>query len=256
MKRLLLIGISLISMASLSFTAPQKELTINEKIAINNLKDHVTYRRKEVVAKQIKYPLTRCSYFDYYIKDQKDFINSFDIIFDVKQIDDFRVSKWEYIFIPTYEYYSLQGGGHVGDFDDDGLLYLTHIELSETEERYIKELIEKEKLTLHESLRNYLEPVCIVMAGKYRIRIDRMPDYTVRYTSWKKDAPISSIPDLVILGGEIWGTRWGTNYDFKNGEYEYSLEDYILSDCGPIFTVSKNNQTLLKIDSDVKVITF
>ena len=95
MKRLLLIGISLISMASLSFTAPQKELTINEKIAINNLKDHVTYRRKEVVAKQIKYPLTRCSYFDYYIKDQKDFINSFDIIFDVKQIDDFRTRNFE-----------------------------------------------------------------------------------------------------------------------------------------------------------------
>ena len=30
-----------------------------------------------------------------------------------------------------------------------------------------------------------------------------------RYSSWKKDAAISAIPDLVIYGGKRWGNRWG-----------------------------------------------
>lgn len=106
---------------------------MNEKIGINNLKDHVTYKRKEAVAKHIIFPLKRGSYFDYYIKDQQDFINSFDIIFDDKQIERFRTSEWSYIFFPTYRYYSLQGGDYMGEFDDEGKLLLSSISLSESE---------------------------------------------------------------------------------------------------------------------------
>ena len=256
MKRLYLISIFLSFASCFGLSSQDKELTMNEKIGINNLKDHVMYKRKEAVAKQVVFPLERCSYFGYVIHNQKDFINSFDTIFDSNQIEKFQKSEWEYIFTPVYEYYYLHGSGYLGEFNDEGILYLTHIQRSETEQQYIKELIEKEKQTLHISLRNYLEPVCTILAGKYRIRIDRMHNNELRYASWRKDAETSTAPDLVILGGKVWGTRWGTNYDFINGEYEYSLEDYILSDCGPIFTVSKNNQTILTIDSDVKVITF
>ncbi len=257
MKTNSLITIFLIVASCFGLAAQDKELTLNEKIAINNLKDHVAYKRKEAVAKQVAFPLERCSYFGYIIHDQKEFISSFDTIFDSKQIEEFQKSKWEYIFTPVYEYYYLHGSGYLGGFSDEGILYLTYIQLSETEQQYIKELIEKEKQTLHISLRNYMEPVCTILAGKYRIRIDRMPDNELRYASWKKDAEISAAPDLVILGGKTWGNRWGTNYDFKNGEYEYSLSDYICADEGPYFMVSKNNQTILEIKSDdVKIIEF
>ena len=252
-----LYSIALICMALLNFPAPKKELTTNEKIAISNLKDHVAYKRKEAIAKQVAFPLERCSYFGYIIHDQKEFISSFDTIFDSDQIEQFQRSKWEYIFTPIDEDYFLYGySSYIGEFNDDGILYLTHIHLSETERQYVKELIEKEKLTLHTSIRNYMEPVCTILAGKNRIRIDRMPNNELRYASWKKDTEIAAAPDLVILGGKDWGSRWGTSYYFKNGEYEYHIEDYILSDCGPIFTVSKNNQTILIIKSDVKIITF
>lgn len=233
--------------------APEKHLTMNEKIGINNLKDHVIHKRKIAIAKQITYPLTRCSYFDYYIKDQQDFIKSFDIIFDAKQIEEFGASEWKYIFIPTCEDYSLQGGGYVGEFDEEGILMLSYISMSDSEMHYIQTLIEKEKMTLHSSIRNYKEPECIVYAGKYRIRIDRMPDNTLRYCSWNKDKAISAQPDLVIHGGKVWGTRWGTNYSFKNGEYEYELEDYILSEGGPFFTVRKNGTDILIINNGITV---
>ena len=52
---------------------------------------------------------------------------------------------------------------------------------------------------------------CLLFAGKYRIRIDLIRDGNIRYSSWKKDAAISAIPDLVIYGGKRWGNRWVTS---------------------------------------------
>ena len=76
---------------------------------------------------------------------------------------------------------------------------------------YIQRLIDIERKSLHPSLRNYVEPICLLFAGKYRIRIDLMHDGNIRYSSWKKDAATSDIPDLVIYGGKRWGNRWGTS---------------------------------------------
>ena len=99
---------------------------MNEKIAISNLKDHVAYKSKEAIAKQVAFPLERCSYFDYIIHDLKDFISSFDTIFDSKQIENFPKSRWEYIFTPIDEDYFLYGyNSYIGEFNDEGILYLT-----------------------------------------------------------------------------------------------------------------------------------
>lgn len=248
--------ISCVVITNNDISAQDKELTLNEKIGIQNLKNHVLYKRKEVVAKHIKFPLERCSYFDLYVNDENDFINSFDQIFDSIQIQKFKDIQLGYIFISTFEYYSLQGGGYMGGFDDEGILKFTHIPLSESEEKLIQSLIEDEKKCLHPSISNYTQPICYLLVGEYRIRIDQMPDDRIRYSSWKKDADISTVPDLVILGGEIRGNRWGTDYVFINGEYEYHLADYLLSDVGPIFTVSKNGNTILEIDSDIQIKKF
>lgn len=249
MWKYFLIAISCIIFTNNDIVAQDKELTLNEKISINNLKDHIIHKRKGAVAKQIKYPLERCEYFDLYINEENDFIDSFDQIFDSIQRDEFKTINWGYMFIPTVECFLLQGGGCSGMFDNDGILYLTHIPLSKSEIHLIQELIKREKNCLHPSIRNYSEPVCLLFADKYRIRIDLMQDGKIRYSSWKKDAAISAIPDLVIYDGQRWGSRWGTNYDFKNGEYEYSLSDYFLGD-GPCFYVRKNGETIMEITPD------
>lgn len=246
MHKLLLILVSVIISTSNTIVAQEKELSLNERIGINNLKDHVEYKRKEAVAKQIIYPLERCDYFEYYINDQNDFIYFFDKIFDSKQIKKFQASKWEYVYYPMFEYYSLRSDGYIGEFNEEGVMNLSHIPLSETETTYIQELIENEKKKLHSSIRNYLKPVCLLLAGKYRIRIDLMQDGNIRYSSWKKDAATSAIPDLVIYNGEIRGNQWGTSYEFKNGEYEYRIEDWFVGD-GPSFYVSKNDKIIMEI---------
>ena len=145
MWKSLLIVISCIIFTNNDIAAQEKELTLNEKISINNLKDHVIYKRKGTVAKQIKYPLERCGYFDLYINDENGLIDSFDQIFDSIQIEEFKTINLEYMFIPTVECYLLQGGGYFGMFDNDGILNLTHIPLSKSEKHLIQEFIENEK---------------------------------------------------------------------------------------------------------------
>lgn len=48
-----------------------------------------------------------------------------------------------------FEYYSLQGEGYIGEFDDSGKMNLTHIPLSESETIYIQGdlLIAKKEFT-------------------------------------------------------------------------------------------------------------
>ena len=249
MWKFFIIVIPCIIFANNDIVAQEKELTLNEKISINNLKDHVMHKRKGAVAKQIKYPLERCDYFDLYINDENDFVDSFDQIFDSIQIEEFKTQNWGYRFIPTVECYLLQGAGYFGMFDNDGILNLTHIPLSQSEINLIQKFVENEKNCLHPSIRNYSEPVCLLLAGKYRIRIDLMKDGKIRYSSWKKDAAASAIPDLVIYDGHRWGNRWGTNYEFKNGEYEYCLSDYFVGD-GPCFYVRKNGEIIMEITPD------
>lgn len=54
-----------------------------------------------------------------------------------------------YVYCPMFEYYSLQGEGYIGEFDDSGKMNLTHIPLSESETIYIQGdlLIAKKEFT-------------------------------------------------------------------------------------------------------------
>lgn len=231
----------------------EKPLSQAEKAAISTLKDHVLNKRKELIAEHIKFPLYRDKYFNYVIKDKKGFLEIFDRIFDEKQIENFFHAGWEYYYSVTTESHELLAdyGSYYGEITPEGNLLLTSITLSESEKQYLKTLVEKDKKLLHESLRGHENPECIIFAGKYRIRIDEMPDGKLRYASWSKDKPISSAPDIVLHNGEMSGTRWWTSYTFKNGEFTYTFEDSILG--GLTFVVEKNDKTILCITQNISV---
>ena len=240
-------------LAAVNISAQDKDLSLNEKIAIQNLTDHILHDRVETVAKQINYPLCRNSYYNYNIDSADTFIELYHQIFDAGQKQKFSELKWQYFYIRQLiddgGYYSLQASGFCGFFNEEGLLYLDTIPLSETEDKYIHGLIENEKLQLHPSIRNYKEPICLVHVGKYRIRIDRMYDDSIRYSSWKKDSPTSSKPDIVINNGDIFGNRWHTMFTFKNGEYEYRLFDGVLDDT-PVLSITRGHEVILELDQD------
>ena len=238
-------------------SSQNKPLGATEKAAISDLKELVRTRQKERIADHIKYPLVRDKYFNYIIKDKTEFLKVFDRLFDEKQIEKFCQAEWEYRFSVDTEEFNLLAdcGNYYGEIAQNGNLLLNSISLSESELQHLKTLIEIDKKQLHESLRGHTKPVCIIYAGKYRIRIDRMPNGKFRYASWSKDKPISSPADLVIYGGEVMGNRWWETYTFVNGKYSYVFSDSLLD--GYSFVVEKNengeSKTILSIENGISV---
>ena len=62
---------------------------------------------------------------------------------------------------------------------------------------------------------------------KFIIRIDRMNNESLRYSTWNKPKNENSEPGLILSNGEIekQGTMGGYIYTFGNGEWTYIVED-------------------------------
>ena len=245
-----------------NLTAQEDGLSVVEKAAISKMKELMRTRQKELIAEHIAYPFYREAYFDYVIRNKQEFLEAFDRIFDKKKIEQFCLSKWEDSKHPLTDERSLCGNnGHFyAILSSKNELIITRSTYSDSEEQYINSLIEKDKRQLHKSLRGHKEPVWIVFAGKYRIRIDRMPSGELRYASWDKNKPISAPADLVLLGGTYDGARWWDSYTFKNGEYTYNVWFSLIGHAdGPFraLEVFKCDQKILEyLDDDVIVKEF
>lgn len=114
------------------------------------------------------------------------------------------------------------GNGQVW-LDYDGTVH--GINYQSTIEKNIKtKLIEAQKNTLHQSVRDYAEPVLEWRTKKFRIRIDDLAKHKYRYVAWAVNKKTSEKPDLVLFNGEITfdGNGGNHNYTFSNGIYQYN----------------------------------
>lgn len=238
--RIKIIFIILILICSFSSVAGARELTHNEKIAIANLKDNIRNGRIDNVFEQIVFPLYRSSYPEYAIYTKEDFIDSFSVVFDDEQKKKFLESDW-------YYHYGLilNDAGFAGRFNEDGVLILENIPLSDTEWQYIDSLVAKEKLSMHESVCAFDHPILKMNVGKYLIRIDVMNDGSIRYVCWDKGTDQSLKPSLVLYGGESMVTQNWAVYTFTNNQYSYELLEGSF-DCS--FTVSGPTGILLEFE--------
>ncbi len=85
------------------------------------------------------------------------------------------------------------------------------------------ELIENDKISIHESLKDFKEPILIIETKKFKIRIDKLNNTKYRYASWSIDSKMSEKPDLIIKDGN-WipeGSGGNHRYEFINGNYKY-----------------------------------
>lgn len=72
---------------------------------------------------------------------------------------------------------------------------------------------------LCEALSDYTCLEKIAETEKYKIRVDQMPNGTYRYASWNRNAPWSSVPELIVINGTF--DKKAEQYVFRNKEYEY-----------------------------------
>ena len=218
-------------------------------------------------------PIERMEFFDRYDQVLDDTLMR--LILDSSP-NDWHAAGWRGFYlddgtIPAYFWPGVdwKSGGTLLLYDRIFRLnYVSEYELSERERLLsLREVLrERERLELHETLRNYVLPVLEWETDTYRIRIDYMggalpytrpascrifpgnwalslgvcPLQRYRYSAWKVENNHSDIPDLVIQDGEItrtYGTGCGTHggegatYSFVNFEYLYEVD---VNGCGDV----------------------
>ena len=201
----------------------------------------VKNRDKKGISKIIHYPLER-EYPIPSIKNETEFIERFDEIFDAKLINkiknispkDWGAFGWRGIYFTENKDNDTHLFLNFGA-DSEGNIRIFSIEDSEIEAKKAKSLIEFERKELHESLKSFLYPVVLVETPTHLIRIDCIEEKDTiignqersigyRYASWKKGSSISEKPDLILTNGVefVDGSEGHTTYEFINGNYGYS----------------------------------
>ena len=183
------------------------------------------------IASLVKYPLAM-SYPVPDINNEEEFIERFDEVFDeaiLEKIASSSTDDWNTV-------------GWRGIMFDNGMVWLEYDGLikavnyqSEKEKQIQKELIEKERTTLHISVQEFMQPLHHVYIDNDIVRVDKMPDDSFRLVIWK-DKDATQLPDLVISNGviEFHGSGGGASYLFKDNNYTYDFGDpYIGSKADP-----------------------
>lgn len=229
-----------------SFVLDAQEIDSENKIIIqiSRIVQAAKTGDKMALAKRIKYPLKR----PYPIPDihnANEMVQRMDQIFDRHLLEEISISSEKDDWSPVGWRGTMLNNGTLW-IDMDGKIYTINYH-SDFEILLKQHLIEKERNRLHPSLKKYESPVLIAETSRFRIRIDLIADGLFRYASWPLARNQNSKPSLVILSGtlKIEGTIRNHFYNFKNGNYLYSISTYPLKNQGGLM-VLKNKKIILE----------
>ena len=210
-------------------------------------------QNKEKISRMITFPLNR-EYPIPPIKNKQDFFNRYHEIFDAGLIKLIVTSK------PAKDWST---GGKSGLMLLDGQVWLNlegkllAVNYQSTYEKSVtEELIEAEKRLLHESIKDFLRPVCQLETSSYNIRIDELGKGKFRYASWPIHSKMSDKPEILIKKGklELEGSGGNRSYVFKNGNLVYKCSFIVkgIKNSPPaILTVYKNNKEILSQKANI-----
>ena len=231
-----------------------QDLNIKNQKIVQNFIETIKTKNKEKISNLVYYPLTR-EYPLPEIKNKNELLKRFDEIFDTELLTliikskvktDWSEMGWRGIMLLDGEIW----------LDFDGKLIGVNYQ-SQLEKKKKEELIAIQKNSLHESLRNFIRPICILETSKYRIRIDDLGNDKYRYASWKLQQNMSEKPELLLLNGKVEfdGSGGNHSYIFKSGEYTYECSIVEIGEEGapPAYlTVSKGEKELLNQNAKIK----
>jgi hypothetical protein len=190
--------------------------------AVSHFIDMIKNNDINKLSDNVSYPLIR-HYPIAAIKDKKDFIKRYPILFDE------TLKKMIVNSNPKKDWHPVGGRGimlfsGVVWLDYDGnLIAVNYASVSEreTEEKFLKE----ENNKLYPPLKDFKKLEFIVDTKEKRIRVDDVGGSAYRYATWDKKKSMSTKPELIINGGKIenYGSGGNRAYIFTNGEYRYEI---------------------------------
>lgn len=244
----------LLFLAATGITAAGQSIRLNngQISKVKKIIDVFGTRDKAKIAGLIQYPLNR-AYPLKDVKDRNDFIKRFDEIFDkefVRKIADSKIADWSEV-------------GWRGVMFDKGSIWLNHegrIKAvnyqSAKEKSLLVDAIRADKKELPEYLRNFEEPVYLIVTKNYKIRIDQKSENSYRYASWTINSKLKN-PDLVIENGilEFQGSGGNHIITFRNAGFEYIISINKIgaeNDPDAVLEVLKHGKVLLKENGEIK----
>lgn len=154
------------------------------------------------------------------------------------------------------------------DSEKESQLKQKEIELSK-KEKQIKS--ESKKFEIHKKLADLDSEIenniILCQNAKFIIKIDNLKNRSIRYISWNRPKTMEEEPDLILYDGHVEnnGTGGGYTYTFKNGVWNYIIENSLMGETetsvglflkiekdGVIKLNTKMNNVKKEIDYDLK----
>ncbi len=182
---------------------------------------------KQVIAEYIAYPLWRMAPIPS-IKNRQQFIARYDEVFDETIIGKIIASNIENDWSVVGSHGIMFARGEMW-IDFSGKIIGVNL-LTEAEKRVRAQLIADQRSKLHESVREFSEPLEEWITRKYHIRIDDMGDHDYRYAAWSLNKAVGDKPDIELFHGQITyqGNGGDCTYTFSNGKYKYVCSVYVM----------------------------
>jgi hypothetical protein len=197
------------------------------EVFVSKFLDSFKKNDRNKISNMIYYPFQR-KYPIPPINNKKEFLNRFDEVFDKKTtvlIKNSSLKDWDEI---SWRGIALNNGDVWINFE--GKVYAIP-NLSDVEKSKRKNLIQKEKDSIHKSLRTFQEPIMQFKTKNYFVRIDKIDENKYRYSSWDKSKSQLSKPKLILYGNiNYMGTGGNHEYIFKNGDYIYTCNIIIIGE--------------------------
>ncbi|WP_298392453.1 hypothetical protein [Flavobacterium sp.] len=229
------------------FGYTQSEKLNEYKVAnINKIITFFKVKNIDSISKIIYFPLQR-EYPISSIKNAEEFKTRFNEIFDKTLIDKVANSKIEQWSEVGWRGIMLDAG--LIWIDDEGKIVAINYQ-SSIEKNLRKNLISKDRQTLHQSLKIFESPTYKIMSKNYLIRIDKLYANKYRYSSWKIGQKESRKPDIILNNGILKFEGSGGNHviSFSSGKYIYKVYRNIIgvdTDADVTIEVKKNGKTIL-----------
>ncbi|MBU75685.1 MAG: hypothetical protein CMK63_01685 [Pseudoalteromonadaceae bacterium] len=202
---------------------------------------------KAAIAERVHYPLQRKAPLKD-IENKQMLIDKFEQVFDQQFVEsiansnirhDWEMMGWRGIMFDSGKLW----------LDFDGSIWAVPYQ-SDAEKTLREALIEEQKQALHETLREFTQPILTWKTKKHLIRIDELAENQYRYAAWDIEQSMLDEPRLVITGGTLSFDGSGGNhfYTFMNNGYRYVCHVIVLgteqSPAGQL-EVFKNNVQIL-----------
>jgi hypothetical protein len=217
------------------------ELAIEWRAGVKSIINAFKTKDINVIANVIKYPI-KWEY-PYSIKNKKEFLRWYYLFIDDEFIDAIANSSFEnWSQIGWRGVCFGLGNVWLGDASN-GLISVIHYRTEEGINRhsYLQNMVKK---SVHPSVADYKVIKLDLISDKYRIRIDRLEDESVRLAVWKASSAISTEPLYVINNGEeeLQGSFGYYYATFKSGNKTFMYEPGVKY--GPRFLIYEDDKLI------------